>query len=111
MFQTGPRSAALYISILSGISTLLSMYGLIVIYRATRDHMKHQIISMKFIAVQVAVILSNIQTLVFGIMARYDVPPCIQSRGPKVRASSKSVQGTSLYLVQTALKCKGSALA
>ena len=87
--QTSPTSAALYISVLSGISTLLSMYGMIVIYRATVSYMKHQKLTIKFISVQMTVVLINIQTLVFGVMARYDVPPCLHSRGPKVRASSK----------------------
>ena len=89
LLQTSPTSAALYISVLSGISTLLFVYGIFVIYGATVCYMKHRKFTMKFFALQIPVVLFNIQTHVFGVMARYDVPPCLHSRGSKVRAASK----------------------
>ena len=89
ILQVDPSSPSLYISILSVVSTLLSMFALMVILQATKIRMKHQMLAMKGFAVKLAVILTNVQSLIFGFMAKYDVPPCLGSRGAKVRGSSR----------------------
>lgn len=83
-----PSSASLYIAIISAISTLSSMYGMLVIFRAAKRHMKAQKLGMKFFAIKLPVIILNAQTHVFGLLAKLDVLECIKSRGPKVRASN-----------------------
>ncbi|XP_053394243.1 organic solute transporter subunit alpha-like isoform X2 [Mercenaria mercenaria] len=77
-----------YITVVSTISTLLSMYGLIVIFGASRLHLKHYHLTLKFISLQVVIILVELQRLVFSILAERDIPECIGSRGSRVRGES-----------------------
>lgn len=74
---------------ITGASTLFSLYGTIVIVRAATPFLKQYRISMKFASFQLVLVLMNIQNLVFSILARYDLPSCIGSRGPEVRGSSR----------------------
>ncbi|KAL4236227.1 hypothetical protein ACF0H5_004614 [Mactra antiquata] len=80
-------SSYLYITILTVISTLVSMYGTVVIYRATRDHLKQYHLHLKYISFKVMLVLINLQSLIFGILAIFDIPECVGTRGTKVRAS------------------------
>ena len=90
LLQITLTSSSMYLLVLSGISTLLSMYGLIALFRHVFKYLRHQKLVVKFLAIQLAIILHNVQPLVFGVLAsRFGVPACIESRGPKVRASSK----------------------
>lgn len=74
---------------ITGASTLFSLYGTIVIVRAATPFLQQYRISMKFASFQLVLVLMNIQNLVFSILARYDLPSCIGSRGPEVRGSSR----------------------
>ena len=51
-------------------------------------YMQHQRLPLKFLALQLPIIISNVQPLIFGIIARYALD-CIGSRGPRMRASGK----------------------
>ncbi|XP_060588885.1 organic solute transporter subunit alpha-like [Ruditapes philippinarum] len=81
-------SSNTYMSILMSIRTLLSLYGTMVIYRASRDHLKMYLLWMKFTAFYTLFILGNIQTLIFSILSNYDLPECVSTRGPKVRGNA-----------------------
>ena len=90
LFQISLTSASMYLLALSGGSTLLSMYGLIALFRHVFKYMHHQKLIVKFLAIQLTIILHNVQPLIFGTIAsKFGVPECEESRGPKVRASSK----------------------
>ena len=89
IIQFDPSTASLYIAILSAISTLSSMYGMLVIFRAAKEYMKPRRLGLKFFAIKLTVIILNIQTQIFGLLAKFDVLPCKLSRGGKIRASSK----------------------
>ena len=91
LLQITLTSSSMYLLVLSGISTLLSMYGLIALFRHVFRYLRYQRLVVKFLAIQVAIVLHNVQPLVFGVLgSRFGVPECIESRGPRVRASSKS---------------------
>ncbi|XP_050401368.1 organic solute transporter subunit alpha [Patella vulgata] len=66
------------------LSTLLAMYGLILIYRASKDHLKHYHIVPKFICFQLVLVASNLQILVFSILSSNDVFPCVGTLSPKI---------------------------
>ncbi|XP_045159606.2 organic solute transporter subunit alpha-like [Mercenaria mercenaria] len=91
-----------YITVVSAISTLLSMYGLIVIFRASRLHLKHYHLALKFVPLQATIILVNLQRLVFSILAERDIPECIGSRGSRVRGENLH---NALLVVETFLLC------
>ncbi|KAH3874739.1 hypothetical protein DPMN_037992 [Dreissena polymorpha] len=82
---TSPASAYLYITTITVISALFSMYGTIVICRATSPFLKSYRIGVKFFSLQLLLITSTIQSLVFNILATHGIPGCIASRGPAVR--------------------------
>ncbi|XP_048255511.1 organic solute transporter subunit alpha-like [Haliotis rufescens] len=78
-YQNGkmsPKQASLYISVLNGVSTLTAMYGLILVFRASRKHLKVFNIVPKFICMQLVLVFSNLQGLVFNILASSNLPPC-----------------------------------
>ena len=78
-----------YIHAVSVVSTLLSVYGLIVIYRASDRHMKHYHLRLKFFSLKLLILFANLQRGVFSFLAQRDIPECIGSRGSLVRADSK----------------------
>ncbi|XP_046549983.1 organic solute transporter subunit alpha-like [Haliotis rubra] len=73
-----PNQATLYLSVLSGVSTLTAMYGLILVFRASRKHLKEFYIGPKFICIQLVLVFSNLQGLVFNTLANNNLPPCTQ---------------------------------
>ena len=50
----------------------------------------HHKLIVKFLDIQLTIILHNVQPLIYGTIAsKFGEPECVESRGPKVRASSK----------------------
>ncbi|XP_053394244.1 organic solute transporter subunit alpha-like [Mercenaria mercenaria] len=83
----GGSTSYLYITIVTVISTLFSMYGTMVIYRASLLHLKQYSLALKYMSFKLLLVISNLQNIVFGILALFDLPECIGTRGPKVRGS------------------------
>ncbi|XP_071118645.1 organic solute transporter subunit alpha-like [Haliotis cracherodii] len=73
-----PNQASLYISVLTGVSTLVAMYGLILIFRASRKHLMVFNIVPKFICMQLVLVVSGLQGVVFNTLANNNLPPCTQ---------------------------------
>jgi len=88
--QTGPTHAYLYITILTAVSTLSSMYGSTVLYRAMAPSLPNSRMAAKFSSIKTLLVLINLQNLVFSILAANDLPPCWHDRGPYVRGSGKA---------------------
>ncbi|WAR22859.1 OSTA-like protein [Mya arenaria] len=86
--QMDPREPYVYIAILSTVSTLLSMYGLIVIYRASRTHLSHFSLVLKFVPFQAMMALDGIQMHVFNFLAYKDIPECVGQLGSRVRGTN-----------------------
>lgn len=81
-------SSYIYITVITAVSTMFSMYGTVAIVRGCRLHLQQYSLYMKFNSFYLMVVLINIQNLVFGILGSFNIPGCIGSRGSKVRASS-----------------------
>ncbi|XP_052766561.1 organic solute transporter subunit alpha-like [Mya arenaria] len=81
-------STYIYITAVTSISLIFSMYGSGVIYRAVAPCLTNYRITAKFVSIKLLLIVSNIQTLVFSILAANDQPPCLGSRGPIARGSA-----------------------
>ncbi|KAH3695310.1 organic solute transporter subunit alpha-like [Dreissena polymorpha] len=82
------KKSYIYITILSAISTMTSVYGMIVIFRASRLQLSHFSLGFKFVPLQSAIILDVFQSLVFNFLADHDIPGCLNSFGPRLRASN-----------------------
>ncbi|XP_071963385.1 organic solute transporter subunit alpha-like [Antedon mediterranea] len=68
--------AFLWINIITLISTIIAIYAFIMFYRASREPLHGYKLTPKFIVVQMALICSNIQIILLGILALTDVIPC-----------------------------------
>jgi len=105
--QMSLATASLYITVLTTISTLVSMYGSSVIHQAVAPYLLHFRSTVKFTSIQLVLVLSNIQGLVFAILVSNNIPPCTSTRGPLVRSSSKHdilIDCTACY-IKLAFEC------
>ncbi|KAH3874740.1 organic solute transporter subunit alpha-like [Dreissena polymorpha] len=78
----------IYIMVLTSVSTLFSLYGTFVVHRASAPHLQQYRIMNKFLSIQLVLVLSNMQGLLFSSLAANGIPGCIQSRGPIPRANA-----------------------
>ncbi|KAL4236224.1 hypothetical protein ACF0H5_004611 [Mactra antiquata] len=91
-----------YITVISGISMLVSMYGMIVIFRASKLHLAHYHLAFKFIPLQLIIVLVNVQSGVFSTLADRGIPACRGIRGSRVRAAGIN---NGLLVVEAFLCC------
>ena len=96
--QTTVDSPSLYLSTVSSVSTLLAMYGLLVLFRASKAQLATHSISPKFLVLQLVLIVQNFQRLVFDILGDDGVPPCLGSLGSGVRAHGRRALGRGVCL-------------
>lgn len=85
--ETNWWSPFLYLNVLTTISTLLALYGLMILIRASQGILKKHRIKLKFLMLQFVLIFTNIQTAIFGILIRFGLPPCADEYGTRIRAS------------------------
>ncbi|WAR19103.1 OSTA-like protein [Mya arenaria] len=83
-----PAKATIYITVITTISTMLSIYGSLVVHRAAAPYLASFNCGIKWTCIQLVVILPNIQGLIFSILVANDLPPCENTRGPLVRGAS-----------------------
>ncbi|XP_067677899.1 organic solute transporter subunit alpha-like [Haliotis asinina] len=76
--KMAPNQAALYLNVFNAVSTLTAMYGLILIFRASRKHLKELFIGPKFICMQLVLVFTNLQSFVFSTLANNNLPSCTQ---------------------------------
>ncbi|KAL5016653.1 hypothetical protein ScPMuIL_006242 [Solemya velum] len=86
--DTSPSTPSLYITVINAVSTLLAMYGLVVTFRSSKLHLKEERLGMKFAALQLAIVIVNLQNVIVGILATKNIPACIGMRGSKIRGSN-----------------------
>ncbi|KAK3089998.1 hypothetical protein FSP39_008313 [Pinctada imbricata] len=80
-----PSRFTFYLQMLNTVSTLFGMYGLIVIFRNTANRLTDYRVRVKFVSLQLAFVLLNLQSLIILTLARYDIPACKGVRGSIVR--------------------------
>ncbi|XP_067679644.1 organic solute transporter subunit alpha-like [Haliotis asinina] len=71
-----PTQPFLYTNLLNGASTLTAVYGSILLFEATRKQLQAFHVIPKFISLQVVLVISDLQTLVFDLLAGNHLPPC-----------------------------------
>jgi hypothetical protein len=65
------------------------MWAMMVTFRTLRDQLQGYNIGRKFAALQLTIVVVNIQGFVFQILARYNIPECVRVLSSTVRAYSK----------------------
>lgn len=85
--QTDFTNPASYVNLVNGVSTLLSVYGMMVTFRATRIKLQSYRLTLKFVTLQGSVIIMNLQSFITGFLGREGIPECSNTIGSPVRAS------------------------
>ncbi|XP_048761786.1 organic solute transporter subunit alpha-like [Ostrea edulis] len=81
-----PTAASMYINLFGAVSSLVSMWAMTVTFRTLKDRLQDYKIGMKFAALQLTIVVVNIQGSVFQILARYNIPECVRVLSSTVRA-------------------------
>ncbi|XP_070576584.1 organic solute transporter subunit alpha-like isoform X2 [Ptychodera flava] len=85
--QIAHNEAYVYLNTISIVSTLLAMYALNVIYRASREPLRGFQITKKFMTVQIALLLVNIQHAFLAVLVSVNVIKCTDPVSSKARAN------------------------
>ncbi|XP_076092435.1 organic solute transporter subunit alpha-like isoform X2 [Mytilus galloprovincialis] len=75
------------IQVFSGVSTILGVWGLQIVYRATRDRLTMFRVNLKFASFQLTFAIVNLQNFILAILGKNGIPACEGSRGPLMRGS------------------------
>ncbi|RUS85752.1 hypothetical protein EGW08_006466 [Elysia chlorotica] len=78
-FESGTLStdnAFPYLTVPSVISTLLSLYAYMILYRLCRAYLVPLSISVKFLSLQLVIVFTRLQGLVLNILAANEIPAC-----------------------------------
>jgi len=71
------------------ISSLSSIWGLVVLFRATRHKLSSYSIILKFVSLQLTIVFSNLQNTILTQLAKADTIHCEGTRGSLLRGISK----------------------
>ncbi|XP_033738289.1 organic solute transporter subunit alpha-like [Pecten maximus] len=85
--QSDFTNPASYINLVNAVSTLLSIYGLMVTFRSTRVKLKTYRLTLKFISLQGSLLFMNVQSFITGFLGRAGIPECSNTIGSPIRAS------------------------
>ncbi|XP_070565726.1 organic solute transporter subunit alpha-like [Ptychodera flava] len=80
------REPFVYLSIAALVSTIIAMQALSVVYTASTQALKKFKITPKYFSVQLALFFGNIQPVLLGLLASFEVIPCIEPFPTKSRS-------------------------
>ncbi|XP_076346635.1 organic solute transporter subunit alpha-like isoform X2 [Tachypleus tridentatus] len=75
-YHLSPYNSALYISVISSVSTVFGVYGLVVFSRTAAAPLKEFKIIYKFAVLQASFILIRIQLIIFDVLEKAGTFPC-----------------------------------
>ncbi|XP_004675189.1 PREDICTED: organic solute transporter subunit alpha [Condylura cristata] len=93
-------STALWINTVLGVSTLLALWSLGIVFRQAKQHLGEQNIGAKFALFQVLLILSALQPAIFSVLASTGQIACSPPFSSKIRSQ---VMNCHLLIVETFL--------
>lgn len=84
-----PSAASLYLNLIGAVSSMVAMWAMMVTFRSLRVRLSDYNIGKKFAALQLTIVVVNLQGFVFQILAKYNIPECVKALSSTVRAYSK----------------------
>ncbi|XP_074658249.1 organic solute transporter subunit alpha-like [Tubulanus polymorphus] len=84
------------LSYISMVSTLLAMWGLLMIYRTLRKHLQPQSISGKFICMQLVILFQNVQGPILTAIQSFGWIPCSGKGFMHTDSRSQNIQSVML---------------
>ncbi|XP_072469774.1 organic solute transporter subunit alpha [Notamacropus eugenii] len=94
------RSTALWMNTILGVSTLLALWALGILFRQARLHLRAQNMGGKFILFQVLLVLTALQPSIFSVLASVGQIACSPPFSSKIRSQ---VMNCHLLVIQTSL--------
>ncbi|XP_071956108.1 organic solute transporter subunit alpha-like [Antedon mediterranea] len=85
--QISKDSAFVYLNTVSLISTLIAVYSLSILHKASVEPLKGYLIKSKFISMKIVMLTTNIQNLVLAFLSRFGVIECSTHFSSEVRAN------------------------
>ncbi|XP_003727010.1 organic solute transporter subunit alpha-like [Strongylocentrotus purpuratus] len=82
------NDAYVYLNLFTFLSSLVAIFALVVLFLASREHLKAFSITIKFVIVGLALYFSNIQILLFDVLTLTDVIKCSKPFDWETRGSS-----------------------
>ncbi|XP_070565716.1 organic solute transporter subunit alpha-like [Ptychodera flava] len=71
-----PRDAFLYLNVASVVSTLAAFQCIVILFKLTKEPLQNYKIVPKFFSVQLALIFSNLQSVIIGFLMNSGTIPC-----------------------------------
>ncbi|XP_077978283.1 organic solute transporter subunit alpha-like [Glandiceps talaboti] len=71
-----PRDAFLYLNMMSLVSTVTAFQCIVILFKVTKEPLKNYMIVPKFFSVQLALIFSNLQSVIIGMLIGAGKIPC-----------------------------------
>lgn len=81
-----PSAASLYLNLIGAMSSLVAMWAMMVTFRSLRSQLQDYNVGKKFAALQLTIVVVNIQGFLFQILAKYNIPECVRALSSTVRA-------------------------
>nr|XP_011447718.2 organic solute transporter subunit alpha isoform X1 [Crassostrea gigas] len=81
-----PSAASLYLNLIGAVSSLVAMWAMMVTFRSLRSQLQDYNVGKKFAALQLTIVVVNIQGFLFQILAKYNIPECVRALSSTVRA-------------------------
>ncbi|XP_078316606.1 organic solute transporter subunit alpha-like isoform X2 [Crassostrea virginica] len=81
-----PSAASLYLNLIGAVSSMVAMWAMMVTFRSLRVRLSDYNIGKKFAALQLTIVVVNLQGFVFQILAKYNIPECVKALSSTVRA-------------------------
>lgn len=89
LFQISFMKPYLYLAIANAVSTLVAMYGLLVLFQSVRIFLKRHSIAQKFMVLQLVLIFHNLQGFIFETLAKKNIPSSNGCLSSTVRSKGK----------------------
>ncbi|XP_024607837.1 organic solute transporter subunit alpha isoform X1 [Neophocaena asiaeorientalis asiaeorientalis] len=91
------KSTALWINVFLGVSTLLALWTLGILFRQAKLHLGEQNIGAKFVLFQVLLILTALQPSIFSVLANGGQIACSPPFSSKIRSQGEHVGAPILF--------------
>lgn len=83
--ESNPAYGVFYSNLINIISSLSSIWGLVILFRATRQKLSGHSIILKFVSLQLTIVFINLQFTILNQLAKADKIHCEGTRGSLLR--------------------------
>ncbi|XP_076462316.1 organic solute transporter subunit alpha-like isoform X2 [Babylonia areolata] len=86
--DTGPDKANMYLAVPRSLSTVVALYGLLILFWSSTGFLTRHGLRRKFFLMKIVLFLHNFQDFIFISLAKGNVPPCTGHMSSNVRGDA-----------------------